>query len=366
MTVTRWSRAPPRKGDGKLKQAGGPTGAVLIFTDKEMTEMNKRRISMLLCIAALTLCMASPPALAADRSAACYYPVEVESYTAGDFDQPRIRKVYQLSLSDDPASIPTEDFEEYGRTFHLMEMTRKTEVGTDTQPLTKTVTTDSKTGDLGEILKQLDPEIEAETEDGYSGSLKLDYNSVQVEAKGYKTSTRNLSATRTYPNLSDADLALVPKTVTEGGRTLHLADVKWSSSTDMEGENAVTRYTATASYTGSVSSRSVTGYTVTANYTGEVAKTSCEVVIYTAIFGCTDVPANSADDSPQNRGEPSSPEDGSAGSGSLAGGDTAADVPALSGGAAALSIAGCVGGIAALMAAAYWGYEKIKERRPSV
>ena len=85
--------------------------------------MTKRRISMLLCAAVLMLCMASPPALAADRSSACYYPIEVESYTAGDFDQPRIRKVYQLSLSDDPAGIPTEDFEEYGMTFHLMEMT---------------------------------------------------------------------------------------------------------------------------------------------------------------------------------------------------------------------------------------------------
>lgn len=333
--------------------------------------MTKRRISMLLCAAVLTLCMASPPALAADRSAACYYPIEVESYTAGDFDQPRIRKVYQLSLSDDPAGIPTEDFEEYGRTFHLMEMTRKTEVGVDTQPLTKTVTTDSKTGDLGEILKQLDAEIKAETEDGYAGVLKLDYNSVQVEVKGYGTSTRSLSASRTYPNLSDADLSLVPKTVTEGGRTLNLADVKWSSTTDTEGEDVVTRYTATASYTGSVSSRYVTGYTVTADYTGEVAKTSCEVVIYTAIFGCTDVPYHNTaptqgDGDPGGEGqdapadspaESNPPEDSS-----LANGDTAPDA-APSSGAAALSIAGCVGGVAALLAAAYWGFEKIKERR---
>ncbi len=265
--------------------------------------MKIERIATLLCTAALLLCAASPPALAADRSAACYYPVEVESYTAGDFDQPRIRKVYQLSLSDDPAGIPTEDFEEYGMTFHLMEMTRKDEVGVDTQPLTKTITTDSATGDLGEILKQLAPEIEVETEDGYAGVLKLDYNSVQAEVKGYKTSTRTLSASRTYPNLSDADLSLVPKTVTEGGRTLNLADVKWSSAPDMEGEDTVVRYTATASYTGSVSSRHATGYTVKADYTGEVAKTSCEIVTYTAIFGCTDVPYHETDTStPQDSG----------------------------------------------------------------
>ena len=61
-------------------------------------------------------------------------------------------------------------------------------------------------------------------------------------------------------------------------------------------------------------------------------------------------------------------EDGPAGSNPpedtpQADGDTVTDTAAPSGGAAALSIAGCVGGIAALVAAAYWGFEKIKERR---
>ena len=167
-------------------------------------------------------------------------------------------------------------------------------------------------------------------------------------------------------------MSLVPKTVTEGGKTLNLADVKWSSTTDTEGEDVVTRYTATASYTGSVSSRYVTGYTVTADYTGEVAKTSCEVVIYTAIFGCTDVPYTNTAPTQENGntgGEgQDAPEYGPAGSNppkdaSQADGDTVTDTAAPSGGAAALSIAGCVGGIAALLATAYWGYEKIKERR---
>ena len=55
---------------------------------------------------------------------------------------------------------------------------------------------------------------------------------------------------------------------------------------DVDGEgNPVTRYTATASYTGSTTSRYATGYTVSANYTGEVSKANCAVVTYTAIFG---------------------------------------------------------------------------------
>ena len=55
---------------------------------------------------------------------------------------------------------------------------------------------------------------------------------------------------------------------------------------DVDGEgNPIAHYTATASYTGTTSSRYATGYTVSANYTGEVSKANCTVVTYTAIFG---------------------------------------------------------------------------------
>ena len=102
-----------------------------------------------------------------------------------------------------------------------------------------------------------------------------------------------MSATRTYPNLSDADLSLVPKTISDGGRSLTLADVQWSNSTQESGEGVVTRYTATARYTGSTSSKYATGYTVTADYSGEVSKTGCNVVTYTAVFGSTEAPKDS-------------------------------------------------------------------------
>ena len=55
----------------------------------------------------------------------------------------------------------------------------------------------------------------------------------------------------------------------------------------------VTRYTATARYTGSTSSKYATGYTVTADYSGEVSKTGCNVVTYTAVFGSTEAPKDS-------------------------------------------------------------------------
>ena len=238
----------------------------------------------------------------------CYYPIKVDEYTAGPLDELRIDKVYQLALGDDPSGIPTEDFERGGRHYYLLDMTRKDEVGVDTQQHTETVTLASDTNKMDAILQRLDAEMECTTEDGYTGTLRLDHTSVKVEADGYKTSTKALSATRTYPNLSDADVALIPKSITDNGKTLTLADVQWASAESTDGEGGiVTHYTATASYTGSTSSRYATGYTVTADYVGEVAKTDCQVVTYTATFGSVEAPEES--ETPAATNEPAEPDE---------------------------------------------------------
>ena len=246
----------------------------------------------------------------ATESNSRYYPIAVEEYTAEGSDELRIQKVYQLSLSDDPSGIPTQDFQRDGRTYRLLDITRKDEVGVDTQPCIQNVTIPSDTSDMGTILQKLDAEMEVTTEEGYTGTLHLDHTSIQVSVKGYATKTGTLSATRTYSNLSDADLSLIPKTIEDKGQTLTLADVKWSDSAQTDGEGgAVTRYTATASYTGTTSSKHATGYIVNANYTGEVAKTDCSVVTYTATFGSTEAPVDvpQPDDASSSAEAPATP-----------------------------------------------------------
>ncbi len=255
-----------------------------------------KRIFTILC--ALALVMAgSTTALAAEPEAgqsASYYPISVEEYTYGPLDELRVNKTYQLSLSDDPSLIPTEDFIRNGRRYYLLDMTRKDEVGVDIQTYTETVTQASDTNSLEAILQRLDAEMEVATEDGYVGILRLDHTSVQVTTDGYATKTSTLTASRSYPNLSEADVSLIPKSIEDKGKTLTLGDVKWSESMDVDGEgNPVTRYTATASYTGTASSRYSTGYTVSASYTGEVSKPNCNLVTYTAIFGSEKAPEES-------------------------------------------------------------------------
>jgi hypothetical protein len=258
-----------------------------------------KRILTTLCAIALMISGSAAAQAAETVSNSSYYPVSVEEYTYGE-DEPRINKTYQLSVSDDPSLIPTEDFERNGRHYSLLDMTRKDEVGVDTQTHTETVTQASDTNDLETILQRLDAEMEVTTEDGYTGVLRLDHTSVQVTTDGYATKTKTLSASRSYPNLSEADVSLLPKSIEDNGKTLTLGDVKWSESTEVDGEgNPVIRYTASASYTGTTSSRYATGYTVSANYVGEVSKADCSVVTYTAIFGSEDIledtNANSAD-----------------------------------------------------------------------
>ena len=226
-----------------------------------------------LCLAALLACSLAIPAMAAD----VLYPVEVTEYMEGDSS--RLKKIYVLAPTDDPSLIPTEDFDREGQTYTLLDITRQDQVETDTRDYTETVTLESKTKDMDAILPQLTATLEVDTEEGYTGVLTLDTASIRVEAAGYSTSTRTVTAARTYPNLSDADVSLIPKSIEDGGRTLELADVQWQEAGEF--------YTANATYTGTASSKHATGYTVTAEYSGEVSRTTNDTVTYAAVFSAS-------------------------------------------------------------------------------
>ena len=252
--------------------------------------------ALALVLAGTVPALAAAPGQAADSAPdARYYPVSVEEYTAGDLDEPRISKTYRLSRTDPPSLIPRQDFERDGRLYYLLDMTREDEIGVDVKAHTETITMASDTDDMEEILQRLAAELEVTTEDGYTGTLALDHTSVKVAVDGYATKTKALSASRTYPNLSEADVSLIPKSIEDNGKTLTLADVQWASTEQTDGAGGiVTRYTAAASYTGSSSYQYATGYTVAADYSGEVAKTDSNVVVYTAIFGSVEAPEDNS------------------------------------------------------------------------
>ncbi|MDE6997428.1 MAG: hypothetical protein K2P04_06105 [Oscillospiraceae bacterium] len=227
---------------------------------------------------ALTLCpctaLAAGPESTAPPAPATVYPVEVRDSEENGIH--RIEKVYYLSVRDDPSAIPTADFEREGRSYTLLDVLKNDQTDTETKEHIEVVAVSSSTDNMAEIIQQLEPAIEVTTEDGFTGTLTPDYPGITVEASGYKTSSRTVTATRSYPNLSDADSSLIPKTIQEGGRTLTLADVQWQETGGF--------YSASATYTGTATGKYATGYTVTVDYKGEVTRTSSDTVIYTAIF----------------------------------------------------------------------------------
>lgn len=229
-----------------------------------------------LFLAALMACALSCPALAAEEPSAgnALYPVEVTEYTQGE--RPRLEKTYRLTRGQDPALIPTADFEREGKVYTLLDMTWEDQTESDTMEYTESVTMDSKTKDLEQILPELAATLDVITEDGYTGTLQLDPASIQTDASGYRSTSRTVTAKRTYPSLSDADVSMIPKTIEDNGRTLTLADVQWR---EAEGF-----FHADATYSTTVSGKSATGYTVTAAYIGDVTRTTTDTVLYKATF----------------------------------------------------------------------------------
>lgn len=215
------------------------------------------------------------PALAADDSDA-YYPTSI----AVSEDRTELRKVYDLSPEADPAGIPRSDFELGGFAYTFVDILRQELPEYEERQHTETVTLDSKKKDMESVLALLPQEREVVTEDGLSGVLSLKLDTVRVEVAGYGSSSKKVTATRTYPNLEGQDTSYIPKTVEDDGRTLTLQTIQWEA----VGSEGNERYTATATYSGTAKSSYVSGYTVTADYVGTVSRISLDRVRYVAIF----------------------------------------------------------------------------------
>lgn len=254
--------------------------------------MKSRKISLCLLALAMTMAMttsafaASPdePLLsgtATEQPEICY-----PTYVAQSEDGTELRKYYDLGPEDDPAGIPRSDFEQDGFHYTMTDLLKQELPEYEERLHTETVSVASKSKDMATVLSVLPEKKEFITEDGFTGTLTLKLESVQVEVSGYGSTTKEITATRTYPNLSDQDTQFIPKTIEQDGKTLTLQNIEWQSdnTATVDGYALTDRYTAVATYTGSKTSSYVKGYTVTAEYTGTVSRIALNKVRYVAIF----------------------------------------------------------------------------------
>ncbi len=242
-----------------------------------------RRIMPLMAFALLLTttvptAFAANPDSSAQATAVCYPTAVTQSDDRGE-----IRKMYNLSPEDEPAGIPRSDFDKDGYHYELTDLLKQELPEYESRQHTETVTISSKSKDMATVLSLLPQEREFITDDGLSGVLSLCLDTVKVSVAGYGSSTKELTANRTYPGLSNQDTSPIPKSIEENGYTLTLTTVDWQRAGEV-GDDGSERYTAIAAYTGSTTNSYIKGYTVTADYTGTVSRINLNRVRYVAIF----------------------------------------------------------------------------------
>lgn len=240
----------------------------------------KRIITVCAMLAVLSMAL-SLSAFAADTSEVCY-PTSVTQSE----DKTEIRKAYDLAPEQNPDGIPRSDFEQDGYRYTLIDLLRQELPEMEQRQYTETVSLESKNKDMASVLALLPQEREFITDDGLTGVLSLKLDTVQVEPSGYGSATKQLTATRSYPNLAGQDTQYIPKTIEENGKTLTLQNIDWQTdnTANVDGYAIGDRYTAVATYIGTTISSYVKGYTVTADYTGTVSRIALNRVRYVAIF----------------------------------------------------------------------------------
>jgi hypothetical protein len=175
-------------------------------------------------------------------------------YPTGIYEIPdnrQIIKTYELDEWESPDGISRESFTRGSIKYSLSDITKAETAASDAREQTETVKLNTATNNTEAIIKQLAPTMEYSSEDGYMGVLALDVSSIKVVTAGSKTNTFEVSATREYPHLSSNDSSLLPKTITDDGRTLNLAGVEWSTQTaqTVDFDELPATYHATVTYT---------------------------------------------------------------------------------------------------------------------
>ena len=217
--------------------------------------MKMRLCALLVCV--MTFCTGMAVPTAVDRQS----------------DGQTITKTYELAPDENPELLIEEPFEQDGLCYEYAQMTEEPVETTESRTVSQTVTVESQNAETEENFALLAGSIPYEA-DGYAGTLTLLPASVRTEAKGYATRSYTVSDTRTYPDLAYNDPSLIPQTVQKDGLTLTLSGVTWKGTggTGANGSLIPTSYTATASYSGTGSTRYATGYLTAADYAGTVTK----------------------------------------------------------------------------------------------
>ena len=199
--------------------------------------------------------------------------------------QQRMVKTYVLPPDADPETLKEPSIDYDGFTYTWAYTTKEEKPFFHVQTVTETVTVETASKKLDDILEVLAPSIPYD-DGGVSGELALDHTTIHTEAAGYAKGSRTVTATKTIGPLDRNDMSYIPATTVKDGLTLSLSNVEWQIiGTDLVGEVlAPSSYQAIATYSGKSSYSYATGYVTTAEYKGEVTSQGIESITYTVVY----------------------------------------------------------------------------------
>ena len=260
----------------------------------------KRIITMILCVCLLcsnTLYYAEEPISGADGevvtvtqnngayATASNSVTEKPVLTNVEYTQEGSRnlivKTYEVPVNFDVQKLTEADFEDGEMLYTHRDTVKIRDNQTEeTKQVSQMVSIDHE--EKSGAMSKLQPMIDYE-QDGYSGQLLLQSDSITTVEAGHENYSYTVSDTREYPNLDRNDIAYIPKTAEENGASLSLAGVDWRAM----GNGS---FMANATYTGLASGSKVTGYTSQALYLGEVRRVTLDGSVYEVIYEGSTLP----------------------------------------------------------------------------
>lgn len=111
-----------------------------------------------------------------------------------------VHKGYLLDINEDPDQIPREAFREDGIRWKFLKQEEEAQKKVSKKEYEHPVTFESKSNRMEVLLGMLDDKKEVTTEDGYTGMVYLDTNSIQATAQGYGSKRVTKTKVRQFPN----------------------------------------------------------------------------------------------------------------------------------------------------------------------
>lgn len=215
--------------------------------------------------------------------------VPTSSETANINGKQILTEVYNVPSEVNPEDLIKSDFSSQSFVYTFESITKDETKTESVKNIEQEVSIPVESKNLNDNLSLLNAYINYTDEEGYQGNLYLLPDTVKIVIDGYASKNSIISDTKTYTGLEYNDPTLIPQTVQKNGYTLSISSIDWNEEGMVQDGTIPATFSATATYTKSVSSSYATGYTMTAKYKGDVSKTSIENIKYTINYLGTEI-----------------------------------------------------------------------------